>query len=103
MGRPQVDRFARFFVIPQTGHGLSGTNYAHDGDGQDDSRSRRFRTRCDRLALLFDWVERGVAPGDVGHRDRGREEPAAVFVSHVSEVRERTREASASSYRCATP
>ena len=27
MGRATVDRFARLFVMPQTGHGLSGTNY----------------------------------------------------------------------------
>ena len=34
MGRAQVDRFARFFVMPQTGHGLSGTNYTTSGDGK---------------------------------------------------------------------
>ena len=34
MGRAQVDRFARFFVMPQTGHGLSGTNYGTSGDGK---------------------------------------------------------------------
>src|SRR5919204_136573 len=33
MGRSQVDAFARLYVIPQTGHGLSGTNYTVDGDG----------------------------------------------------------------------
>jgi hypothetical protein len=38
MGRAQVDRFARFFVMPQTGHGLSGTNYATSGDGQTGDR-----------------------------------------------------------------
>src|SRR6185312_6585995 len=27
MTRAQVDRFARFFVMPQTGHSLSGSNY----------------------------------------------------------------------------
>ena len=29
MGRKKVDKFARFFVLPQTGHGLSGTNYSY--------------------------------------------------------------------------
>ena len=43
MGRAQVDRFARFFVMPQTGHGLSGTNYGTTATGRR-SRSRRCRT-----------------------------------------------------------
>ena len=34
MGRAAVDRFARFFVIPQASHGLSGTSYSTDGDGK---------------------------------------------------------------------
>ena len=34
MGRPAVDRFARLFVMPQTGHGLTGSNYVVDGNGR---------------------------------------------------------------------
>jgi feruloyl esterase len=34
MGQETVDRFARFFVIPQAGHGLTGTTYSNDGDGK---------------------------------------------------------------------
>ena len=34
MGRATVDRFARLFVMPQTGHGLSGTSYTVDGTGK---------------------------------------------------------------------
>ncbi|HEV8347584.1 MAG TPA: tannase/feruloyl esterase family alpha/beta hydrolase, partial [Vicinamibacterales bacterium] len=34
MGRAAVDRFARLFVMPQTGHGLGGTNYGQTGDGR---------------------------------------------------------------------
>jgi len=34
MGRTTVDQFARFFVMPQTGHGLSGTNYGVNGEGK---------------------------------------------------------------------
>jgi feruloyl esterase len=60
MGRPTVDG-SRDFVLPQTGHGLSGANYATDGDGKT-IESCRFRTRSDRLALLTNWVEKGVAP-----------------------------------------
>ena len=62
MGRKDVDRFARFFVMPQTGHGLSGTNYATSGDGKTLTVAP-VPNGWDRLALLFDWVERGVAPG----------------------------------------
>ena len=50
MGRATVDRFARLFVMPQAGHGLSGTNYGVDGDGQARSRRRRFRTATIRSA-----------------------------------------------------
>ena len=42
MGRATVDRFARFFVMPQTGHGLSGTSYGVSGEGR---LSCRFRSR----------------------------------------------------------
>src|SRR5688572_20578767 len=35
MGRANVDRFARLFVMPQTGHGLSGNNYSVDGTGKE--------------------------------------------------------------------
>jgi hypothetical protein len=61
MGRASVDRFARFFVMPQTGHGLSGTSYGISGDGK--TLSAPIPNRYDQLGLLFDWVERGVAPG----------------------------------------
>jgi hypothetical protein len=62
MGRAQVDRFARFYVMPQTGHGLSGTNYATSGDGKTLAVAP-VPNGWDRLALLFDWVEHGIAPG----------------------------------------
>jgi hypothetical protein len=62
MGRPTVDRFARFFVMPQTGHGLSGTSYTMDGEGRTVAPAP-IPNRYDQVALLFDWVEKGVAPG----------------------------------------
>jgi feruloyl esterase len=62
MGRGSVDRFARFFVMPQTGHGLSGTNYTVDGDGKTIAAAP-IPNRYDQVGLLFDWVEKGVAPG----------------------------------------
>ena len=62
MGRSRVDSYARFFVIPQTGHGLSGSNYATDGDGKQ-IESKPIPNTWDRFALLVDWVEHGKAPG----------------------------------------
>jgi feruloyl esterase len=61
VGRRTVDRFARFFVMPQTGHGLSGTSYATDGTGKTITAAP-IPNRYDQTALLFDWVERGTAP-----------------------------------------
>jgi feruloyl esterase len=61
MGRSTVDRFARLFVMPQAGHGLSGTNYGVDGTGRA-IPTAPIPNRYDQTALLFDWVEKGVAP-----------------------------------------
>ena len=72
-------------------HGLSGTNYATSGDGKPLAVAP-VPNGWDRLALLFDWVERGVAPGMSITVTAGDEEPAAVLVSHVSEIRGRTRD-----------
>jgi feruloyl esterase len=62
MGRSNVDAFARLFVLPQTGHGLTGTNYTTDGDGKT-HEARQVPSTFDRVTLLVDWVEKGVAPG----------------------------------------
>jgi len=61
MGRAQVDAFARLFVIPQTGHGLNGTSYSVDGDGKS-IPTAPIPSTWDRVSLLINWVERGVAP-----------------------------------------
>jgi pimeloyl-ACP methyl ester carboxylesterase len=62
MGRSNVDAFARLFVLPQTGHGLTGTTYTTDGDGKP-QEARQVPSTFDRVTLLVDWVEKGVAPG----------------------------------------
>ena len=61
MGRPAVDEFARFYVIPQTGHGLTGSSYTANGDGQTISATQ-IPSRFDRVAMLLDWVEKGTPP-----------------------------------------
>jgi feruloyl esterase len=61
MGRGTVDGFARLFVMPQAGHGLSGTNYGVDGTGKTITPAP-IPNRFDQTALLFDWVEQNVTP-----------------------------------------
>jgi feruloyl esterase len=61
MGRKAVDSFARFYVLPQTGHGLTGTSYTMDGNGKSIAASE-IPSGVDRVALLRDWVEKGIAP-----------------------------------------
>src|SRR5262245_3260007 len=61
MGRSSVDEFARFYVIPQTRHGLTGSSYTVNGDGTAIAAAQT--PSCfDRVAMLLDWVEKGIAP-----------------------------------------
>src|SRR5262245_20787093 len=62
MGRDRVDAFARLYVIPQVGHGLRGSNYSVDGNGRTIPVAP-IPSAFDRVQLLIDWVERGIAPG----------------------------------------
>jgi len=62
MGRVSVDSFARFFVLPQTDHGLAGRNYNVDGDGKEIA-VQQIPSTYNRLGLIVDWVESGKAPG----------------------------------------
>jgi hypothetical protein len=62
MGPAAVESFARFFVIPQAGHGLSGRSYTIDGEGKTVT-AQAIPNGYERFAVLLDWVERGVVPG----------------------------------------
>ena len=62
MGRERVDAFARFYVIPQAGHGLSGRSAGTNGDGQSVT-SFPIPNQFDRTSLIIAWVERNEAPG----------------------------------------
>jgi tannase/feruloyl esterase len=62
MGRTKVDSFARFYVIPQVGHGLRGNTYSVDGDGKTIPVTP-IPSAFDRVQLLTDWVEHGSVPG----------------------------------------
>jgi feruloyl esterase len=62
MGQDAVDAFARLYVLPQTGHGLTGRAAAIDGEGKATDEGA-IPSGFDRFALLRNWVENGVAPG----------------------------------------
>ena len=62
MGRDTVDAFARFFVIPQAAHGLSGTSYGTTGAGKT-VPSTPIPNSYDKQALIVAWVEQNKAPG----------------------------------------
>jgi hypothetical protein len=100
MGRTNVDRFARFFVMPQTGHGLSGTHYTVDGSGRT-LPAAPIPNRFDQIGLLFDWVENGTAPGMSVTVTAG--EKSLPLCSYPSYPRYRAgAETAASSYACAS-
>ena len=100
MGRANVDRFARFLVMPQTGHGLSGTNYTTDGSGRT-IPAQPIPNRFDQVGLLIDWVENGVAPGMSVTVTAG--EKSLPLCSYPSYPRHRGGDAAlAASYECAT-
>jgi hypothetical protein len=61
MGRNNVDAFARLFVLPQANHGLMGTNYSVNGDGNS-IPTKPIPTSFNRFNLLIDWVEKGMVP-----------------------------------------
>src|SRR5690606_36774930 len=62
MGRTQVDAYARLWLLPQTGHRLSGRTAAIDGSGAS-IEPREIPATLARLALLTRWVEEGESPG----------------------------------------
>ena len=61
LGRDEVDAFARFYVIPQVGHGLSGRSSSTTGDGKS-VPSFAIPNQYDKTALIIGWVERNEAP-----------------------------------------
>ena len=101
MGRSAVDRFARLYVLPQTGHGLSGTSYSVDGDGNA-IEPTPIPAQFDRVQLLTDWVERGVAPGkSVTVTSGERSGPMCSYPEYPGYVG--GPETTAASYECAQP
>jgi feruloyl esterase len=97
MGQSTLARFARLFVIPQVGHGLSGRNAATTGDRKAVD-ALPIPNAFDRARLLFDWVERKTAPGAVIVTAGERSLPLCeypLFPRYLSGPQQ-----SASSYKC---
>jgi hypothetical protein len=61
MGRPTLDSFARLWVLPQTGHGLTGNNLSVDGDGKT-IPSVAIPSSYDGLSMVAAWAETNAAP-----------------------------------------
>ncbi len=61
MGQEQVDAFARFFVLPQCGHGLTGNSANINGSGQTIPVTP-IPSRFDKMGILMAWVEKNEAP-----------------------------------------
>jgi feruloyl esterase len=63
MGQKKVDEFARLFVVPHGGHGLSGKGYSINGEGKPVTpKSIAGPNGDDNLDLLVSWVEKKQAP-----------------------------------------
>ncbi len=63
MGRETIDKFARLFVVPQGGHGLSGRSYNKNGKGETvEVKNVPGPNGDDNMELIMNWVEKGQAP-----------------------------------------
>jgi feruloyl esterase len=61
MGRETVDAFARFYVIPQASHGLSGSSYRMNGAGKA-VPATPIPNQFDKLGTMMAWVEQNQPP-----------------------------------------
>ena len=63
MGRKTVDKFARMYVTPHGGHGLSGKSNNKNSKGETvEVKNLPGPNGDDKMKLLMDWVEENKAP-----------------------------------------
>ena len=63
MGRETIDKFARLYVVPQSGHGLSGRSYKFNGEGKPmEVKNIPPPNGNDNMDLIMAWVENNIAP-----------------------------------------
>jgi len=103
MGQAKVNSFARFFVVPQGDHFLSGENYSVDGDGKTiPTAAIPTPTYLQQVDWLMDWVENNIAPRKSPTVSAGdRSLPLCSYPMYPKYVDGPTD--LASSYRCALP
>jgi hypothetical protein len=101
MGRKTVDAFARFFVLPQTGHGLSGRSHTTTGAGKEITPFA-IPNQYDKRAALIAWVEQNQAPGKTLVVSAGeRTLPLCSYPTYPKYVSGPAE--SANSYKCSAP
>lgn len=81
MGRETLDEFARLYVVPQGGHGLSGRGYKITGEEKAvEPKNVPAPNGDDNMNLLMNWVENNQAPaktliidtkGKIGEKQEG--------------------------------
>ena len=63
MGRETIDKFARLYVVPHAGHGLSGRSYKVNGEGKPvEVKNIPAPNGSDNMDLIIAWVENNLAP-----------------------------------------
>jgi feruloyl esterase len=63
MGQKKLDKFARLYVVPQAGHGLSGRSYKMNGDGETvEVKNIPAPNSNDKIDMIISWVEESNAP-----------------------------------------
>jgi feruloyl esterase len=63
MRQKKLDKFARLYVVPQGGHGLSGRSYKINGDGDTIAvKNIPAPNYNDKMDMIISWVEEGKAP-----------------------------------------
>lgn len=103
MGQSSVDQFARLWVLPMTGHGLSGNAFSVNGDGQPNT-TFGIPNGYDRTTALVSWVEYGVAPPlDPVVTNGPRSLPMCRYPSYPRYLGGNLPVTQASSYQCTTP
>jgi hypothetical protein len=102
MGQSTVDEFARLWVLPMTGHGLSGSAFGVNGAGEPNA-SFAIPSAHDRLGMIRGWVEKGIAPPAVPTVTAGaRSLPMCPYPTYPHYLGSDLPVAEASSYTCAT-
>ncbi len=63
MGQNTIDDFARLYVVPQAGHGLSGRSAEINGMGESVTvKSIPSPNSSDKMDMIMNWVENDIAP-----------------------------------------